>query len=394
MENVKLQEQSNRAQWLLEEAGERGYLTTAQIVAAFPEVEDGLDQLEDLLATLYDEGVKIFDSEEEAEESEAQVEAEQDGKENQSDAQDLSGIPVDDAVGLYFGEMSREPLLTPEEEVQLAKRLEQGREARRQMDLNGHNLGERARLECLIARGKQARERLVKANTRLVVSVAKRYRGLGLPFLDLIQAGNLGLIRAADRFDYRRGYKFGTYATWWIRQAVTRSLSQHGRTIRVPVHMGDRIRKLIRTAQRVEQDLGHQPIPEEIAEEAGLDADEVRWMLRVSSRPMSLEKPVGDEENASELGDFIEDENEPSPSQRVERVQLREELERMLSALPAREARILRLRFGLEGDRTYTLQEIGEKLGVSRERVRQIQKQALGRLRHPRHRRKLQDYLR
>jgi RNA polymerase primary sigma factor len=305
----------------------------------------------------------------------------------------LSGIPVDDAVGLYFGEMSREPLLTPEEEVELAKRLEQGREARRQLDRNGHDPEERARLKCLIVRGKRARERLIKANTRLVVSVAKRYRGLGLPFLDLIQAGNLGLIRAADRFDHRRGYKFATYATWWIRQGITRSLSQHGRTIRFPAYMGDRIRKLVRIAQRMEQDLGHQPTPEEIAGEMGLDADEVRWMLRISKRPMSLEKPVGDEKDASELGDFIEDENEPSPPQRVERVQLREELERMLTALPPREARILRFRFGLEGDRTYSLQEIGEKLGVSRERVRQIQKQALGRLRHPRHRRKLQDYL-
>jgi RNA polymerase primary sigma factor len=310
-----------------------------------------------------------------------------------SGAADLSGIPVGDSIGLYFTEMSQVPLLTREEEVKLAKQLERGREARRRLTNNGHNLEERARLERLIREGEKAREHLIKANTRLVVSVAKRYRGLGMPFLDLIQAGNLGLIRAVDRFDYRRGYKLGTYATWWIRQAVTRTLSQEGRTIRIPVHMSDRIGRLHRTAQRMEQDLGRQPTPEEIAEEVGARPSEVRWLLRVSQRPISVDKPVGDEEGAAEFGSFIEDKDAPSPAQSAERCLLRENLEEMLATLTPREVRVLRLRFGLQGDRRRTLVEIGEKLGVTRERARQIECQALHRLRHPRHSRKLRGYL-
>jgi RNA polymerase primary sigma factor len=305
----------------------------------------------------------------------------------------LSGIPIDDTISLYFSETGHEALLTREQEVELAKQLERGRDARRQLDRNGHNRQERTQLRHWITEGEEARAHLIKANTRLVVSIAKRYRGLGLSFLDLIQAGNLGLIRAADRFDYRRGYKFGTYATWWIRQAVTRAVSQHGRTIRIPVHMVDQIRKLIRTAQRMEQDLGRQPTPEEISERTGLEPDRIRWMLRVSMRPISLEKPVNDEEAASEFGDFIEDEDVPSPADWAEHNELRQELERMLTTLTPREARVLRLRFGLEGDHPYTLKEIGEKLGVTRERVRQIQQQALGRLRHPHHSRRLRNYL-
>jgi RNA polymerase primary sigma factor len=393
MEQFKLQERSHRIQWLLGEAEEQDYLTTDQILEAFPEAEDDLDQLEDLFVVLHDRGVTIYDSEEEAEGARGKPEAKSGEDENRLDTPDLSGIPVNDTVGLYFGEMGREPLLTREQEVELAKRLERGRDARRRLDRNGHDSQERTQLKRQITQGEEARAHLIKANTRLVVSIAKRYRGLGLPFLDLIQAGNLGLIRATDRFDYRRGYKFGTYATWWIRQAVTRAVSQYGRTIRLPVHMGDQVRKLIRTAQRMEQDLGRRPTPEEISEETGLGRDRVRWMLRVSTRPTSLEKPVNDEEDASEFGDFIEDEDVLSPADWAEHSQLRQELERMLTTLTPREARILRLRFGLEGDHPYTLNEIGQKLGVTRERIRQIQQRALGRLRHPRHSRKLRSYL-
>lgn len=393
MEQIKLQERSYRIQWLLEEGEEQGYLTTDQILEAFPEAEDDLDQLEDLFVALHDQDVAIYDSEEEAEGAQGKSEAELGEDESRLDTPDLSGVPVSDTVGLYFSEMGREPLLTREQEMELAKRLERGRDARRRLDRNGHNPQERTQLKRRITQGEEARARLIKANARLVVSIAKRYRGLGLPFLDLIQAGNLGLIRAADRFDYRRGYKFGTYATWWIRQAVTRAISQHGRTIRIPVYMGDQIRKLIRTAQRMEQDLGRRPTPEEISEETGIELDKVRWMLRISTRPTSLEKPVNDEEDASEFGDFIEDEDALSPADWAEHNQLRQELERMLTTLTPREARILRLRFGLEGDRPYTLNEIGEKLGVTRERVRQIQQQALGRLRHPHHSRELRSYL-
>jgi RNA polymerase primary sigma factor len=378
---------------LLEEAEEQGYLTTDQILEAFPEAEDDVDQLENLFVLLHDQDVAIYDSEEEAKGARIKAEAESGEDENRLDTPDLSGVPVNDTVGLYFSEMGREPLLTREQEVELARRLERGRDARHRLDRNGHDPEERTQLKRRITQGEEARAHLIKANTRLVVSIAKRYRGLGLPFLDLIQAGNLGLIRATDRFDYRRGYKFGTYATWWIRQAVTRAVSQHGRTIRIPVHMGDQIRKLIKTAQRMEQDLGRRPTHEEISEETGLDFDKVRWMLRVSTRPTSLEKPVNDEENANEFGDFIEDKEALSPADWAEHSQLRQELERMLTTLTPREARILCLRFGLEGDHPYTLNEIGEKLGVTRERIRQIQQRALGRLRHPRHSRKLRSYL-
>jgi RNA polymerase primary sigma factor len=231
------------------------------------------------------------------------------------------------------------------------------------------------------------------ANTRLVVNIAKRYQGLGMPFLDLIQAGNVGLIKAADRFDHRRGCRFATYATWWIRQTVTRALSQQGRTIRIPVHMADRIRKVVRIAEEMEQHSGQRPTPEEIAEEVELDPSKVRWMLSVSTHPMSLNKPVGDGESGAEFGDFIESEDTPLPAQSTEQHLLCTDLEEILITLTPREARVLRLRFGLQGGRSHTLEEIGNRIGVTRERVRQIVRKALRRLRHPRNRRRLRSYL-
>jgi len=394
MEEFELQKQSNNIHWLLEAADEQGYLTVDQVLEAFPKAEGKLGYLEDLFTILYDRGIKVYDSREEAEEERiGDRELDGDANGDRTSAVDLSAVSVDDTVGLYLKEMGHVPLLTSEEEVELARRLEQGRQARRQLASNGRDPQERERLRHLVERGREARRHLIKANTRLVVSVAKRYRGLGLPFLDLIQAGNTGLIKAVDRFDYSRGYKFGTYATWWIRQAITRAVSQQGRTIRIPVHMGDRIRKVIRTAQRMEQDLGRRPRPEEIAEEMGLDPDQVRWMLRVSMRPMSLDRPIGEEEDASELGDLIEDERAPSPVGSADRHLLREDLENMLTTLSPRESRVLRMRFGLGDDRAYTLREIGDKLGVSRERARQIAQVAIRKLRHPRHSRKLRSYL-
>jgi len=386
MEEFKLQEQSDRVQWLLDEANKRGYLTFDQVLEAFPEAEDHLAQLEDLFATLYHQGIDIYRSDDE-------VEEEVGGDGDHGDAPDLHGIPADDTISLYFSEMSHVPLLTQEQEVELAKQLERGRQAQRQLDRNGRDPQERARLKRLIKEGEEARQHLIKANTRLVVSIAKKYRGYGLPFLDLIQAGNLGLIKAVDKFDYRRGNKFGTFATWWIRQSITRTLSQQGRTIRIPVHMSDRIRRLYKRAQRMEQDWRRRPTPEEIAEEMGLNPSEVRWLLKVSQRPLSLDRPVGKEDEASEFGKFIEDESAPSPVQSAEQHLLREDLEEMLTALTPREVHVLRLRFGLQGDRSYTLEEVGEKLGVTRERVRQIERKALRKLRHPRHRRRLRNYL-
>ncbi|MDH4138593.1 MAG: sigma-70 family RNA polymerase sigma factor, partial [Anaerolineae bacterium] len=257
----------------------------------------------------------------------------------------------------------------------------------------GHDKKERARLRRQIKAGYAAREHLIMANTRLVISIAKRYQGRGVPFHDLIQEGNLGLMRAVDKFDPGRGYKFSTYATWWIRQAVTRALSEQGRTIRLPVHMVESINKLNRMAYQMEQDRGRPPSPEEIAGEMGLRPPRVRWMMKVARRPLSLQKPVGEEKD-SELGSFIEDEETPPPPEVAEQTLLRTTLEKLLTTLRPRQERILRLRFGLQDGQIYTLEEVGEKFGLTRERIRQIEKEALRRLRHPRRSRLLKDYLR
>jgi len=242
MGESKRQAQSNNVQYVMGMAKDQGYLTLDQMIELFPETEKDVEQLDDLFYDLYSQGIRVYDNKDVAEEKRARVKETLDEKSNQGDGADLSRIPIDDAVGLYFAEMSEVPLLSHDEEVALAKQLERGKEAQRRLASNGHDTEGRARLEQLIEEGRKARESLVEANTRLVVSVAKRYRGMGMPFLDLIQAGNEGLLRAVDKFDYRRGHKFSTYATWWIRQAVTRFLSDQGRTIRLPIHLSDRIR--------------------------------------------------------------------------------------------------------------------------------------------------------
>jgi RNA polymerase primary sigma factor len=391
MERYEIEEELEDIEWLLDKADEQGYLTIGEIMEAFPEAEEDLSVLEDLFAYLQEQEIEVVESEEEM----IGVDLENADPGDDSDDEetsDLSDISIDNAVSLYFREMGREPLLTREQEVELAKKMEHGKEAKQKLDQDGHNPEERERLQHLIEEGKAAREHLIKANTRLVVSIAKRYRGQGLSFLDLIQAGNVGLIKAADKFDHTRGTKFGTYATWWIRQSVARTLKQQGRNIRIPVHTNDRIRKLYKVAARLEQDLGHRPTPEEIAEEVDLEPERVRWLLGVSQRPLSLERPV-DEEGESEFGDFLEDEDIPSPAQRAEMHLLHEDLQDALSTLTPREVRVLRMRFGLGGEDTYTLREVGEKLGVTRERIRQIEGKALKKLRHPRYRRKLRPYL-
>jgi RNA polymerase primary sigma factor len=289
--------------------------------------------------------------------------------------------------------MGRVPLLTIEEEVKLARQWQRGRQAEKRLARNGHGKKERGRLRRQIKAGYAAREHLIMANTRLVISVAKRYRGRGVPFHDLIQEGNLGLMRAVDKFDPDRGYKFSTYATWWIRQAVTRALSDQGRTIRLPVHMVESINKLNRTAYLMEQDRGQPPSPEEIADQMGLKPRKVRWMMKVARRPLSLQKPIGEEKD-SELGSFIKDEETVPPSEAAEQTLLRATLEKLLATLRPREERILRMRFGLQDGCRYTLEEVGERFGLTRERIRQIEKQALRRLRHPQRSRRLRDYLR
>jgi RNA polymerase primary sigma factor len=394
MGECKQQAQSSGAQCVERIAEEQGYVTVNQVLEAFPEAERSPGQLDDLFHDLYSQGIRIYETKDEAEGAGITLADAPDAHRDRGDGADLSRIPVNDGVGLYLAEMGEVPLLTYDEEVALAAEMERGEEARRRLGGNGHNREERTRLESMIEAGRQARKRLIEANTRLVVSVAKRYRGMGVPFLDLIQAGNVGLLKAADRFDHRRGHKFATYATWWIRQAVTRFLSDQGRTIRLPIHLSERIRRVFKVARRLEQDMGRRPTAEEIAGEIpDLDPDKARWLLCVARRSISLDKPIGDDADSTELGDLIEDEAGPSPSQLAERHLLRESLERMLVNLTPREDRVLRLRFGLNGDRARTLREVGDKIGVTRERVRQIEASALRKLRHPRHSRILKDYL-
>lgn len=381
---------------LLERAEMQGHLALDDILEAFPEAEENLEQLEDIFIYFQDAGIEIYkDGRRETTDKggvkEVEEAAGEEGQE-EKDALDLSGISSDDSIGLYLKEMARVPLLTTQEEVKLAKLLERGQAAQRRLSKDGRDPEERRRLERAIDEGKAAREHLIKANTRLVVSIAKKYMGRGVPFLDLIQEGNLGLMKAVEKFDYRRGYRFSTYATWWIRQTVTRAIADQGRTIRVPVHMSDRIRRLYKTARRLEQERGRKPTPEEIAKELKLEPRKVRWMLRVSWRPLSLERPVGEEQD-NELGNFIEDDTTPTPTQSAYEHLLKEKVEEVLTTLTPREARILRLRFGLQDGRSYTLEEVGQKFGLTRERIRQIEGKALRRLRHPRRSRQLKGYL-
>ena len=318
-----------------------------------------------------------------------EIEMEHDSLETEEDI--YRAIEVDDTIGLYLKEIGKVALLTAEEEVALAMRMEAGRKAQPKLARAKSEL-KREELERIMEDGLAAREHLIRANSRLVISVAKKYIGRGVPFLDLIQEGNIGLIRAANKFDYTRGHKFSTYATWWIRQAVTRAIADQSRTIRVPVHMGDQINKLLRISHQLTQRLGRAPTPEELASELDIPVRKVEQMLDVARRPLSLEMPTDDEEEST-LGDFVEDIDSPAPPDEVSSSMLREVLLDILADLPPREVKILQMRYGLLDGQTYTLEEVGRKLGVTRERVRQIEAQALSRLRHPAHARHLRDFL-
>jgi RNA polymerase primary sigma factor len=375
---------------LLEKADVQGYLTTDDLIEVYPDVNRDAERLQAVMIALRRHGVDILDRESET--------APEELLENESELEPYYGIESissDDTIGLYLKEMSRVPLLSSEEELDLAKRIELGRFARQNLErLNGRTSAlRRQELEQQIADGELAREHLIKANTRLVVSIAKRYIGRGVPFLDLIQEGNLGLMKAVEKYEYRRGFRFSTYATWWIRQTITRSIADQGRTIRVPVHMVDRIRQLYRLTHEMEQKLGRAPNNDELAEAMGVTPGKIDWMMRVSWLPLSLESPINDDEEDSELGMFVEDQLTPSPIQSAYTKMLREKIEAVLETLPPREARILRLRFGLENGHTYTLEEVGQKFGLTRERIRQIESKALRRLRHPRRSRQLKEYL-
>ena len=376
---------------LLDFARKKSYVTNDDILRFFPEVEQDIDQLEGVYNALNNAGIVITDDDIPREEpSDEEL---SDTLDEEPAVDDLASIDTDDTIGLYLKEVSRVPLLNDiEEEVILAKRIERGRMAR--AELAQGNLSNKRRMELrrLIEDGTQARDHLITANSRLVISVAKKYMGRGVPFLDLIQEGNIGLIRATKKFEYQRGHKFSTYATWWIRQAVTRAIADQGRTIRVPVHMGDQINKLLRVQHQLTQKLGRDPSVEELAEALEVLPKKVENMIQVARRPLSLETPTDDEED-SVLGDFIEDDEAPPPDETATFNLLREHLVEVLDTLPPREVRILQLRYGLLDGQAYTLEEVGRKMGVTRERVRQIEAQALTRLRHPSVRRKLRDYL-
>lgn len=377
---------------LLEKADVQGYLTTEDLMEFYPDVSKDAEHIEAVVVALRRHGVDLYDGEAEAEfvESDPTLEPSE-----YSSFSNLENISSDDTIGLYLKEMSRVPLLTMEEELDIAQRIELGRNSKKELDRsNGSTpIDRKIILEGEIEDGLLARDHLIKANTRLVVSVAKRYIGRGVPFLDLIQEGNLGLMKAVEKFDYHRGFRFSTYATWWIRQTITRSIADQGRTIRVPVHMVDRIRQLYKTTHEMEQTLGRVPTSEELAEKLEVPTSKVEWMTRVSWLPLSLESPINDDEEDSELGQFVEDQLTPTPIQSAYSKLLREKIEEVLDTLPPREARILRLRFGLENGHNYTLEEVGEKFGLTRERIRQIESKALRRLRHPRRSRQLREYL-
>ena len=361
---------------LIEKGKEQGYVTYDDILDVFPEAEDELDKIDELYQRLMGEGVAVLADGRGSEEPDRAFVSKQDEEERIRTMrvpattglteEELASGALDDPVRMYLREIGRVNLLTAQEEVQLAKKMEAG---------------------CMAAR-----ERLIKANLRLVVSVAKKYIGRGMSLLDLIQEGNIGLIRAVEKFDYRRGYKFSTYATWWIRQAITRSIADQARTIRIPVHMVETINKLVRVSRRLLQEKGREPTSEEIAEEMGIVPEKVREIIKVSKQPVSLETPIGEEED-SHLGDFIEDPTALAPADAASRQMLKEAVGAVLNTLTDREKKVLKLRFGLDDGRTRTLEEVGKEFEVTRERIRQIEAKALRKLRHPRRAQSLKDYL-
>ncbi len=373
------EQKMDSVQALLQKGKKKGSITYREIMDALQGIELSADQIDDVYQQFGRMGIDVVpepgevdlevlkkakeDEEEVAEESDDDVEEKE---EAEVDLSVPEGVGIDDPVRMYLKEIGRVPLLSAEEEIQLAKRMEDG---------DG-----------------EAKRRLAEANLRLVVSIAKRYVGRGMLFLDLIQEGNLGLIKAVEKFDYIKGFKFSTYATWWIRQAITRAIADQARTIRIPVHMVETINKLIRVSRQLLQELGREPAPEEIAKVMDIPVERVREIMKIAQEPVSLETPIGEEED-SHLGDFIPDEDAPAPAEAASFILLKEQLEEVLETLTPREEKVLRLRFGLDDGRTRTLEEVGQEFGVTRERIRQIEAKALRKLRHPSRSKKLKDYL-
>ncbi len=383
---------------LIELGHSQGYVTFSNILNYIPDAKKDVTSLEKAFASLLKEDIPYLEEDDEEEIESIFSEDGGNGKPEVEDDLDeelenrLSTIDTNDLIELYFKEAASIPLLSKDEEKELSKRIERGRLARKEMARGNVADDRRANLHQMIEDEWTALDHLITANSRLVISVAKKYMGRGVPFLDLIQEGNIGLMRAAKKFDYLRGYKFSTYATWWIRQAVTRAIADQGRTIRVPVHMGDKISKMFRMQNDLKQSLERDPSIEELADALDEAPEKVQYMMKVARRPLSLEMPTTKEGDAV-LGDFVEDLETPLPDETATKHLLKEHLEEVMEALPSREVRILRLRYGVPDGKSHTLQEVGEKVGVSRERVRQIEAQALRRLRQPRIQRILRDYL-
>jgi len=348
------------AESLIIRGKEQGYLTPDDVLAAFPQIEADPDHLERIFLVFRDMGVEISDGDRDFES------VDDIDDELIATAEAIDAVSLDDPVRMYLKEIGRVALLRAEQEVEYAQLIELGDDA--------------------------AKNKLTEANLRLVVSIAKKYIGRGMSFLDLIQEGNMGLIRAVEKFDYHKGYKFSTYATWWIRQAITRAIADQARTIRIPVHMVETINKLVRVSRRLLQELGREPTEEEIADEMGVTPERVREIIKVSQDPVSLETPIGEEEE-SHLGDFVEDREATAPSDAASLIMLRGEVEDILDTLTPRERRVLQLRFGLIDGHPRTLEEVGKRFGVTRERIRQIEAKALRKLRHPSRSKKLKDYL-
>jgi RNA polymerase primary sigma factor len=395
---------------LLKKAQEQGVITYDDILALMPDAERDIGLLDEIMESLSEMGIEVVpQAQMDAPTAEELAATPTDGQladeEDEFTLLDLDddltddmgyqqALDTDDVVGLYLKEAGRVPLLTADEEVALAKRMESGLLAKDQLQTYGDDLpmDDAYTLRELVADGEAAQEHLVRANARLVISVAKKYIGRGVPFLDLIQEGNIGLIRATNKFEYQRGHKFSTYATWWIRQAVSRAVADQGRTIRVPVHMGDQLNRMRRVQLNLIQELGREPSIEELAEGMETTPDKIENLLEIARHPVSLETPI-DEEGDSTFGDFVEDVSSPAPTEEVATHLLHEQLARALNRLPPREAQILKLRYGLEDGRVYTLEEVGQAIGVTRERVRQLEAQALNRLRQSSAHVILRDYL-
>jgi len=393
--STQIDKKKQKLNELLEQGKSKGVMTYDEIITKLADIEIDPEQFDMVLETLEAMGVEVI---RDADSIDPEPPAVLTEPEEELDLSMPEGISIDDPVRMYLKEIGKVPLLTADEEIDIAMRMERGDSSKTMLENGVNDKGdalsddEKKQLQAHIDDGTQAKRMLAEANLRLVVSIAKRYVGRGMLFLDLIQEGNLGLIKAVEKFDYRKGYKFSTYATWWIRQAITRAIADQARTIRIPVHMVETINKLIRVSRQLLQEYGREPTPEEIAKKMDISESKVREIIKIAQEPVSLETPIGEEED-SHLGDFISDDDTPAPAEVASHALMREQLWDVLDTLTPREEKVLRLRFGLDDGNQRTLEEVGREFKVTRERIRQIEAKALRKLRHPSRSKKLKDYL-